>query len=505
MTPEINMLISWIQNHLLSLMTFIPAGGALLLLLFPKREETSIKAMALLTTLLALAVNIYALFRFQLLDDFVFQETSLWVPAFHIYYRLGVDGVSLLLITLTNCLMPLVILSSWREITSRLKEYMFLMLVLHTGMVGTFSALDFFLFYVFWEVMLIPMYFLIGVWGSGRRIMAAYKFILFTMIGSVLMLVAILYGYFKAGESFNYIDWLSAGFSFKEQVWLFLAFGLAFAIKVPIFPLHTWLPDAHTEAPTAGSVILAGVLLKMGTYGFYRFAMPLFADASLYFSPYILTLAVIGIVYGSLVAMVQKDIKRLVAYSSVAHLGFVILGLFALDQKGVDGAVLQMINHGLSTGALFLLVGMLYERRHTREIGAYGGIAKIMPLYTFFFLFVTLSSIGLPGLNNFVGEFLILLGAFQTQRIFAVVAVSGVVLSAVYMLWMVERVFFGPVTHEENKKLKDLGWREVVILVPLCLAMVGFGVYPKPLIKMMSVSTDTFLKLATRNANTVKH
>lgn len=312
------------------------------------------------------------------------------------------------------------------------------------------------------------------------------------------MLVAILYGYFKGGQSFNFVDWLTIPFGLKEQLWLFLAFGLAFAIKVPLFPFHTWLPDAHTEAPTAGSVILAGVLLKMGTYGFYRFAMPFFPEAVRYFSPYILTLAVVGIVYGSLVAMVQKDVKRLVAYSSVAHLGFVILGLFALNQKGVEGAVLQMINHGLSTGALFLLVGMIYERRHTRQISAYGGIAAKVPVYAFFFIFVTLSSIGLPGLNNFVGEFLVLLGAFETKGIFGIVAVLGVVLSAIYMLWMVERVFFGKLEHEENKKLQDLGLREVLILVPLCLAMIGIGVYPKPIMNKMHSSTEAFLKLTMR-------
>ncbi|MDO8494723.1 MAG: NADH-quinone oxidoreductase subunit M, partial [Deltaproteobacteria bacterium] len=331
---------------------------------------------------------------------------------------------------------------------------------------------------------LIPMYFLIGVWGSGRKVMAAFKFIL--------------YSYFKAGSSYSDDDWLKLQHPFAQQYWLFLAFALAFAIKVPLFPLHTWLPDAHTEAPTAGSVILAGVLLKMGTYGFYRFAMPFYPEAVAYFTPVFMILSCIGIVYGSLVAMVQTDIKRLVAYSSVAHLGFVILGLFSLNQRGVEGAILQMINHGLSTGALFLLIGMLYDRRHTRLISDYGGIAKIVPLYTFFFIFVTVSSVGLPGLNNFIGEFMVLLGTFEANWIAAAVAVSGVILSVVYMLWMVERVFFGKVTHEANLSIKDLGWREVFVLAPLCIAMLWIGVYPNPLLMKIHASTEVFLKLVLR-------
>jgi len=497
------MIVHFFAAHILSLMIFLPLAGASVVLCLPKGEAASIKATALGTALAALAVNVVAWNRFVGMGGFEFSETAAWIPAFNIFYRVGVDGVSLLLISLTNFLMPFVILCSWREIQKHLKQYMFLMLVLQTGMVGTFAALDMFLFYVFWEVMLIPMYFLIGVWGSGRRIMAAFKFILYTMVGSVLMLVAILYISIKGGAGFNYLQWLAAPVGLYEQFWLFLAFALAFAIKVPIFPLHTWLPDAHTEAPTAGSVVLAGVLLKMGTYGFYRFAIPLFPNAAAYFTPFMLTLAVIGIVYGSLVSMVQKDMKRLVAYSSVAHLGFVILGLFALNAHGAEGAVLQMLNHGFSTGALFLLVGMIYERRHTRLIADYGGIAKIIPMYSFFFLFVTLSSIGLPGLNNFVGEFLVLLGGFEKNWIWSAVAVLGVILSACYMLWMVERVFFGKVEHEENKSLKDVGLREVLILVPLCLVMLGIGIYPKPLLTKMRVSTEEFLRLSHRSASNV--
>lgn len=492
-------MIPWIQTHFLSLLIFLPMVGAGIILLLPKNEAASIKATALGVTLIVFGFNIWAWIRFPVIPTiFEFKETAAWIPAFNIYYRIGVDGVSFLLITLTNLLMPIAILCSWREIQTRLKEYMFLMLLLQTGMVGTFASLDLFLFYVFWEIMLIPMYFLIGVWGSGRKLMAAFKFILYTMIGSVLMLVGILYIYFKGNQSFEYLSWLQIPLGSYEQFWLFLAFALAFAIKVPIFPFHTWLPDAHTEAPTAGSVILAGVLLKMGTYGFYRFAIPFFPTAAVTFAPYILGLACIGIVYGSLVAMVQKDMKRLVAYSSVAHLGFVMLGLFVFNVRGVEGAVLQMINHGLSTGALFLLVGMIYERRHTRLIADYGGIAKVVPMFSFFFLFVTLSSVGLPGLNNFVGEFLVLLGTFEKSWIFASIAVIGVVLSVCYMLWMVERVFFGPVQHEENKSLKDVGWREALILVPLCLLMLWIGIYPKPLLNKMHASTDAFLRLTQR-------
>lgn len=493
----------WLAQHGLSVLIFLPLAGAVVVLLLPRREIASIKAAALGTALVTLGFNVWLWGRFKGGTGFELAETALWIPAFNIYYRLGVDGVSFLLIALTNLVMPVVILSSWREIQKRIKEYMFLMLVLQTGMVGTFAALDLFLFYVFWEVMLVPMYFLIGVWGSGNRVMVAFKFVLYTLAGSLLMLVAILYGYFKAGQSFDLVVWYKTPFTLEAQFWLFLAFGLAFAIKVPIFPLHTWLPDAHTEAPTAGSVILAGILLKMGTYGFYRFAMPLFPDAIPIFSPWVIGLSLIGIVYGSLVAMVQRDVKRLVAYSSVAHLGFVMLGLFVLNTRGVEGAILQMINHGLSTGALFLLVGMIYERRHSRLIADYGGIAKVVPLYAFFFLFTTLASIGLPGLNNFVGEFLILTGTFESQKWVAVVAVTGMILAAVYMLWMVERVFFGPVTHEENRGLKDLGWREIAILVPLCLAMAGIGLYPKPLLNKLHGSAESFLKLVSRSAETI--
>ena len=488
-----------ITEHILSCVIFAPLVTAALLLLVPRRCEALLRTAAWIGSAATFVLSLHLWWHFKGTTDYEFAEIIPWVSSLNIFYRIGIDGVSLLLILLTTFLMPIVLLSSWREIQKSVKEYLILMLILETGMIGTFSALDLFVFYVFWEVMLIPMYFLVGIWGSKQRIMASFKFVLYTMIGSVLMLVAILYGYFKGGQTFSLIEWYQIPFTLQEQGWLFGAFALAFAIKVPMFPLHTWLPDAHTEAPTAGSVILAGVLLKMGTYGFFRFAIPLFPQAVALCAPYIMILSVIGIVYGALVAMVQPDIKRLVAYSSVSHLGFVMLGLFSLNTQAVSGAVLQMINHGLSTGALFLLVGQIYERRHTRQISDYGGIAKIVPLYTFFFLFASLASIGLPGLNGFVGEFLILLGAFQVKPTLVAVAVTGVILSAVYLLWMIERVFFGPVQHEENKTLKDLGWREVAVLVPLCIAMLAIGVYPKPWLGKINTATGVFLKLTQRN------
>ena len=366
-------------------------------------------------------------------------------------------------------------------------------------MIGVFVSLDLFLFYVFWEVMLIPMYLLIGVWGNpARRVYAAIKFFLFTMFGSLLMLVAILVLYFHYGKTtgtytFDLLKMYGASIPFNMQFWMFLAFGLAFAIKVPMFPFHTWLPDAHTEAPTVGSVILAAVLLKMGTYGFLRFNMPMFPEAAHYFVPLFSILAVIGIVYGALVSMVQKDLKRLIAFSSVSHLGFVMLGLFTFTMPGVQGGIIQMINHGLSTGALFLIVGVIYERRHTRMISEFGGLCTPMPVYAIIFMIVTLSSIGLPGLNGFVGEFLILLGAFQTNKVYATIAATGVIFAACYMLWMFQRVVFGKVTNEKNKDLKDLSWREIAIFAPLILFIVWIGVYPSTFLDKTKASTENFL------------
>src|SRR5512136_2842289 len=396
----------------------------------------------------------------------------------------------MLLVLLTTLLGFISILSSWTAIKERIKEYYAFMLLLQTGMIGVFISLDFLVFYVFWEVMLVPMYFLIGVWGGPRKLYAAIKFFLYTLAGSVVMLVGILAIYFYQHDvtgiySFDIIGFQRLGFPTNLQYWVFLAFFLGFAIKVPMFPFHTWLPDAHVEAPTAGSVILAGVLLKMGTYGFIRFSLPLFPQATLDAVPWMVTLSIIGIVYAALVTLVQKDMKKLIAYSSVSHLGFVMLGMFALNPLGLEGSVLQMVNHGLSTGGLFLIVGLIYERRHTKEIAAFGGLAHVMPIYATLTLIIFLASMGLPLLNGFVGEFLILQGAFAANRVWAYWAVTGIVLGAAYLLWLYQRVFWGKVTHAENEHLKDLDTRELATLVPLVALCFWIGVYPKPFLEFL--------------------
>lgn len=429
-----------------------------------------------------------------------FEESAAWIPSMGIRYHVGIDGISLFLVLLATFLTPIAILSSWNSINERVKEYHVFMLLLETGMIGVFVALDLFLFYVFWEVMLVPMYFLIGVWGGQQRIYAAVKFFLYTMVGSVLMLVAIISLYFLNGATtFDFsviLTNIQNGtliLSGSQQHWLFLAFFLAFAIKIPLFPFHTWLPDAHVEAPTAGSVLLAGVLLKMGTYGIIRFCLPLFPEASIEFTPLISALAIIGIVYGALVAMVQPDLKKLVAYSSVSHLGFVVLGIFALNEQGMAGAVYQMLNHGISTGALFLLVGMVYDRRHTRLIEDFGGLATPLPVFSTIFIIVTFSSIGLPLLNGFVGEFLILLGAFKANITTAVIATTGVILSAVYMLWMYQRVIFGEIKNPKNRELIDLSFREKVVLLPMVIMILWMGIYSQSFLRRMDVSVGTVL------------
>ena len=483
----------------LSLLLAIPVVGALALMLIPRRSTPTLFACALLFTSLDFLWSLNILNQFDGANgEMQLIERVSWMRFYGIEYLVGIDGISLFLILLTTFLMPVAILASW-SVKDKIKEYLFFMLILETGMLGAFVALDLFLFYVFWEVMLVPMYFLIGVWGGTRRIYAAVKFVLYTMAGSLLMLVAIIYlatrhAQLTQVQTFDLLQLYNLHLPFHEQSWLFLAFALSFAIKVPLFPFHTWLPDAHVEAPTAGSVILAAVLLKLGTYGFVRFAIPLFPDAALAAAPIIIMLAVVGIIYGALVAMMQADIKKLVAYSSVSHLGLVMLGLFVFNLQGIQGGLYQMLNHGLSTGALFLLVGMIYDRRHTRMIEDFGGLWKQLPIFSAVLLVVTFSSIGLPGLNGFVGEFLILLGAFNASPPWAAAAATGVILGAIYMLWMFRRVIFGPLTNPENQKLQDLNGREILILAPVLALIVFMGVYPEPFLSRMKPAVDLTLK-----------
>ncbi len=490
-----------LENHLLSFITFFPLIAVVILLFFPSRAEKGIKVFGVVFSLIHFLISLKLLLGFDYsVYKVQFEENVKWFATsfLKVNYHIGLDGISLWIILLTTFLMPIIFLSTYSGITKKVKSFYVHMFLLEVGILGSLVSLDLFLFYVFWEVMLIPMYFIIGVWGGERRIYAAVKFFIYTMAGSLLMLLGIIYMY-KTTGTFDVFKLYSYKFGLKEQMYLFAVFAVAFAIKVPVFPFHTWLPDAHTEAPTAGSVILAGVLLKLGTYGFIRFAMPLFPQALRQFAPYVIVLAIIGIIYGALVAMVQKDIKKLVAYSSVSHLGYVMLGLFALTVYGVQGGMLQMINHGISTGALFLLVGIVYERKHTRLISEYGGIAKVMPVYATFFMIVTLSSIGLPLTNGFVGEFSILIGTFKSSYphawLYTAFAASGVILGAVYMLWMYQRVFFNTEPSEENKKLEDLKPREIAYLVPLVVMIFWIGIYPSFFFKRMQKSVDFYLKM----------
>lgn len=487
------------ENQILTVVTFFPLVGVVLMLIIPGTRHDLLKAIALL---IALGTFLFSIWMYAIFDPIAngmqFEIDIPWISGFGIHYHMGIDGISLLLILLTTILSVIVILSSWRAITKGIKGYYIMMLLLETGMLGVFVSLDLFLFYVFWEAMLIPMYFIIGFWGGPRRIYAAIKFVLFTMFGSLLMLVALLYLFFMyhsvSGEySFDMLKYYEMSIPLNVQTYIFLAFALAFAIKVPIWPFHTWLPDAHVEAPTAGSVILAGVLLKMGTYGFVRICLPMFPEATLKFVPLISILAIIGIIYGALVAMVQRDVKSLVAFSSVSHLGFVMLGMMALNTQGLQGSVIQMINHGISTGALFLIVGMLYERRHTRLIADFGGLSKSMPVFSAFFMIVTLSSIGLPFTNGFVGEFLILLGTFHSNQVYAILAVLGVILAACYMLWMLQRVIFGKITNPANKDVRDLDGREKLVLIPLVILIFWIGIYPKPFLIRLEPAVERIL------------
>lgn len=502
--------MDYLFSNIITIVIFLPLAGAIILIFFPKDKTNLIKNFAFLVSIATFILSLFLYSGYdELSPEMQFVVNLAWLREFGSSYHVGIDGISLFMVILTTFLTPISILSSYNYIKEKEKEYYISLLLLETGMNGVFVALDMLLFYLFWEAMLIPMYIIIGVWGGPRRIYAAVKFFIYTMIGSVLMLVAILVIYFLHQKqtgiySFNIFDFYNTSIPAEYQLLMFLAFALAFAIKVPMFPFHTWLPDAHVEAPTAGSVILAGVLLKMGVYGFIRFAVPLFPEVALELAPYIALLGVIGIIYGSLVAWSQQDVKKLVAYSSVAHLGAVMLGLFSYNVAGVEGAILQMVNHGLSTGALFLLVGMLYERRHTRMIDDYGGIARVVPVFSAFFMIVMLSSIGLPGLNGFVGEFLILFGAFQRFPVLAILGVSGVILSAVYMLSMYQRVVFGKLVHEENKKMKDVNLREWLYMLPVLIMIVFIGLYPSPFLKKMEVSVKQYLTYTLKNAQIQK-
>jgi len=468
---------------ILTLITFVPTGGAVLLLVFPRRDR-DIRLFALVISLLTFVLSLHLPAHFHRdQPGFQFEQNISWISTPNIHYHLGIDGISMWLVLLTTFLTPLCVLISWTSIHERVKEFFILLLVLETGLIGVFVTLDLFLFYFFWEATLIPMALLIGVYGHDRRVYAAVKFFLYTMIASVFMLAAILWLYAKTG-SFDFVTIQSAirsggveGFS-GAAPWLFLGFFVAFAVKVPLFPLHTWLPDAHVEAPTAGSVLLAGVLLKMGTYGMLRFNLGLFPQQSRANADWIAVLALIGIVYGALVAMVQPNMKKLIAYSSISHLGFVVLGIFSFTQAGLNGAMFVMLAHGISTGALFMLAGIIYERRHTYEIARFGQLATPMPAYATFFLFVVLASVGLPLLNGFIGEFLVLSGAFQAKTWWGVAGATGVIWSACYLLWMYQRVFFGKVTHEENNRLPDLNLRERTALWPAAVMALAMGVAP---------------------------
>jgi NADH-quinone oxidoreductase subunit M len=497
--------MDFFRAHILSIVAFWPLLGMFVLFFLKAENKTAVRLWANIVGVVGFIISLplWFWFDFDNADQMQFVEKMSWIQTLGAEYHVGIDGISLLLILLTTLLGPLAILSSWEAIEHRIKEYYAFMLMLQTGMIGVFISLDFFLFYVFWEVMLVPMYFLIGVWGGARKLYAAIKFFLYTLVGSVLLLLGILALYFQyptiaaarpeiaaqfgTGYTFNILAFQAIGsfLSFNFQYWVFLAFFVGFAIKVPMFPFHTWLPDAHVEAPTAGSVILAGVLLKMGTYGFVRFSLPILPQGTTYFVDMMIVLSIIAIIYGALVAMMQPDMKKLVAYSSVSHMGFVMLGMFALNPVGLNGSIIQQINHGISTGALFLIVGIIYERRHTREIAQFGDISNVMPKYAIVFLIMTLSSIGLPLLNGFIGEFAIMMGALQENLWWAVAGGAGIVLGAAYMLWLYQRTMFGKIENPANERLPDLNMRELVTLVPLIIMAFWIGLYPAPFFRAL--------------------
>ena len=495
------------NNYFLTYLLLTPLIGSVIVLFLKKENVRVIRWYALAVSSVAFVISIIIYAGFDSANpQFQFTHSFVWIKSLNVCYSVGIDGISLLLVLLTTFLTPLTFLSTWKAIEKNVKMFTFSMLLLEVGMIGVFISLDLFLFYIFWEAMLIPMYFIIGIWGGERRIYASVKFFIFTMFGSLLMLVAIIWlivfssnltGTFTS----NLLELYKVGPQVPHniQAWMFGAFFLSFAIKVPLFPLHTWLPDAHVEAPTAGSVILAGVLLKMGTYGMIRFCVPLFPQSAVEYAPIISVFAVIGIIYGALVAMVQPDMKKLVAYSSVSHLGFVVLGIFAMTAESMQGAVIQMINHGLSTGALFLLVGVLYERTHRRDIAFYGGIARLVPVYATALMIASLSSMGLPGLNGFVGEFLILLGAFKSSVLnnwwFTIFAATGVIFAAVYLLWMYQRVVWGEVKNPKlEHELTDLNKREIIVLIPIFVFILWIGVYPGTFLKLSEASVHSILQ-----------
>jgi NADH-quinone oxidoreductase subunit M len=494
-----------LQEHILSILIFLPVIFSVPILFFKRESEKLIKFYAVVISGITFLLSVYLYFGFNPeVQDYQFIEKFVWIVFLNSYYKVGIDGISLLLILLTTLIMPVSLLASWNTVKIRLKEFYFLMLLLEGALIGVFASLDMILFYMFWEFILIPMYFLIGIWGSENRIYATVKFFIYTMFGSVMLLIGIIWLAFQCqtvtgtlSMDITSLSVYSIYIPLDKQIFMFILFSLGFLIKVPLFPFHTWLPDAHVQAPTAGSVILAALLLKMGTYGLIRFSLTLFPAAFIRLTPYIAILAVIGIVYGALVSIVQKDMKKLIAYSSVSHLGFIVLGTFAVTQEALQGSILQMVNHGLSTGALFLIVGMIYERRHTKEISEFGGLMKVMPVFSAIFLIVCLSSIGLPGLNGFVGEFLILVGSYSSpnlnSNLYTIFSSTAVILSAVYLLWLYQRVMLGPLDNEKNKNLKDISKLEFSYMLPILFFVVWIGVHPNTFLRLTENSVKRIL------------
>lgn len=492
---------------ILSLITFLPTLGAVLIVFMVKKErEAVLKWVALAISLATFLLSLYLPLTFDAaIPEFQWVEKAIWIERFGIQYFLGVDGISLLLVLMTTFVTVICILASWTEITVRLKPYVVLFLVVETGVLGVFMSLDLFLFYIFWEVVLIPMVFIIGIWGSERRLYSAIKFFLFTFAGSLFMLLGILALYFYHGQmtglyTFDAVILFQNPVVPAVQRWIFWAFFLGFAVKVPMFPLHTWLPDAHTEAPTAGSIFLAAVLLKLGTYGFVRFSLPLLPNASIFFAPLMIALSIIAILYGAYVTIAQKDMKKLVAYSSVSHMGYVMLGIFVFNLEGIKGGLLQMINHGISTGALFLLIGMIYERTHRRMIGDYSGLIKVLPVYGIVFLIISLSSMGMPVTNGFIGELFVLIGAYKAHWFYAIPVVIGVLLGTVYLLWMFQRIFLGDFVYHGQNPLKDLQFRELVSVAPIILMVFWIGIYPQPFLRVTDASLNHLVELVDQNA-----